>query len=63
MIVTSTRSERSVAKMRFTVTVRTLKGWRFELEVEDTDTVESLKLRIKEKDGVPPGRPEIAVAA
>lgn len=47
--------------MRFTVTVRTEKGLRFELEVEDTDTVESLKLRIKEKDGIHPGKPEIAV--
>lgn len=47
--------------MTFTVTVIRVNGLRFELEVESNDTVESLKLRIKEKDGTPPGRPEIAV--
>lgn len=46
--------------MPLTVTVITEKGLRFELEVECDDTVESLKLRIKEKEGVPPSRPEIA---
>lgn len=46
--------------MPLTITVITVNGSKFELEVECDDTVESLKLRIKEKDGTPPGRPEIA---
>lgn len=46
--------------MPLTITVIEANGSKFELEVECDDTVESLKLRIKEKEGFPPGRPEIA---
>uniref|UniRef100_A0A3Q2X646 Ubiquitin-like n=1 Tax=Haplochromis burtoni TaxID=8153 RepID=A0A3Q2X646_HAPBU len=45
--------------MTFTVTMRTLQGSTFEVEVEDTDTVEILKLRINEKDGTPPDQQRI----
>lgn len=49
-------SLRAFAKLRggMTVKVKTLTGREIEIDIEPTDTVERIKERVEEKEGIPP---------